>query len=77
VRLAFSEGGLSPETTIRDLNDTQRRILEAFQQYDMPSIKWNVYGPFDYRTTLGFDFRSESDYLDFMSGERSARHPKQ
>ncbi len=76
VRLAFSEGGLSPETTIRDLNDTQRRILEAFQQYDMPSIKWNAYGPFDYRTTLGFDFRSEADFLDFMSGERSARHPK-
>lgn len=77
VRLAFPEGRLSPGTTIRDLNDLQRRILEAFQQYDMPSIQWNVYGPFDYRTVLGFDFRSETDFLDFMSGERSAQRTKQ
>jgi hypothetical protein len=74
VRLAFPEGKLPPETTIRDLNDTQRRILEAFQQYDMPSIEWNVWGHFDYRTELGFTFKSETDFLDFMSGERPARY---
>lgn len=73
VRLAFPDGKLAPATTIRDLNDTQRCILEAFQCYDMPSVEWNVYGPFDYRWELGFDFRSETDFLDFMSGERPAR----
>lgn len=77
VRLAFPDGTLSPETTVRDLSDIQRRVLEAFQQYDMPSIKWNVYSSSDYRWLLGFDFRSESDFLDFMSGERSARHATQ
>jgi hypothetical protein len=73
VHLAFSEGKLPPETTIRDLNDTQRRVLEAFQQYDMPSFQWNVYGHYDYRTVLGFNFRGETDFLDFMLGKRSAR----
>ena len=77
VRMAFPEGKVSPETTVRDLSDVQRRILEAFQQYDMPSIKWNVYSSSDYRTLLGFDFRSEADFLDFMSGERSAQHTQQ
>jgi hypothetical protein len=76
VHLAFPEGRLAPETTIRDLNDLQRRILEAFQQYDMPSIEWNEYSPSDYRMILGFDFRSEADFLDFMSGERSAQRTK-
>lgn len=77
VRLAFPEGRLSPETTIRDLNDIQRRILEAFQRYDLPAIRWNVHSPSDYRTLLGFDFRSEADYLDFMFGKRSAQQIKQ
>jgi hypothetical protein len=64
VRLAFPEGKLPSEATIRDLNAIQRRILEAFQQYDMPAIKWNVYHlDSDYRTLLGFDFRSEADFL--------------
>jgi len=74
VRLAFGKSEMPPETTIRDLNDTQRRILEAFQQYAMPSIEWNVYNHFDYRTILGFTFKSESDFLDFMAGERPARY---
>jgi hypothetical protein len=77
VRVAYPDGKLAPETTIRDLNDLQRRILEAFQQYDMPSIKWNVYAlDSDCRLLLGFDFRSETDFLDFMSGERSAQRTK-
>jgi hypothetical protein len=77
VHVGYPDGKLAPETTIRDLNDIQRRILEAFQQYDMPSIKWNVYSLHsDYRLLLGFDFRSETDFLDFMSGERSAQHTK-
>lgn len=73
VRLAFPPGKLAAETTIRDLTDTQRRVLEAFQRYDMPAIRWNVYGPEDYRMVLGFHFRSETDFLDFMAGKRSAR----
>jgi hypothetical protein len=77
LRIAFPEGRLSSEATIRDLNDIQRRILEAFQQYDLPAITWNVYGPSDYRTLLGFDFRSEADFLDFMSGKRFAQQAKQ
>ncbi len=76
VRLAFPEGKLPPETTIRDLNDTQRSVLEAFQQYDMPSVVWNVYGPDDYRTVLGLSFRSEIDFLDFMAGKRAAQQAK-
>jgi hypothetical protein len=74
VRLAYPDGKLTPETTIRDLSDIQRRVLEAFQQYDMPSTKWNHYTLHsDYRLLLGFDFQSETDYLEFMSGERSAQ----
>lgn len=72
ARLAFSDGKLLPDATIGDLNDLQRRVLEAFQRYDLPSYRWNVYGPSDYRTILGFDFRSEADFLGFMSGERTA-----
>ncbi|HEV8193457.1 MAG TPA: hypothetical protein VGP82_18500, partial [Ktedonobacterales bacterium] len=73
VRVAFPDGRLSPQATVRDLNDIQLRILEAFQQYDMRAIEWNVYSSSDYRTILGFDFRSEADFLDFMSGKRSAK----
>ncbi|HEX2348340.1 MAG TPA: hypothetical protein VHI51_07890 [Ktedonobacterales bacterium] len=76
VRLAFPQGKLAPETTIHDLTDTQRGILEAFQKYDMPAVSWNVYHSSDYRTVLGFSFRSETDFLDFMSGKRSARETK-
>lgn len=76
VRLAFPEGKLPPETTIRDLNDTQRSVLEAFQQYDMPSVTWNNYYPDDYRMVLGLSFRSETDFLDFMAGKRAARQTK-
>jgi hypothetical protein len=76
VQLAFPEGRLAPEATIRDLNDLQRRVLEAFQQYDLPSIKWNHYGPTDYRWTLGLDFRSEADFLAFMAGTRPAKESK-
>jgi len=76
VLLAFPDGQLAPETTIRDLNDLQRRVLEAFQQYDMPAIQWNHYGPTDYRWTLGFDFRSEADFLAFMAGTRPAKQSK-
>lgn len=73
VRLAFSPGKLPAESTIRDLTGTQRSVLEAFQRYDMPAIRWNVYGPEDYRMVLGLNFRSETDFLDFMAGKRSAR----
>lgn len=76
VRLAFPKGKLAPETTIRDLTDTQRSVLEAFQKYDMPHVTWNVYHSYDYRTVLGFSFRSEADFLDFMAGKRSARDAK-
>jgi hypothetical protein len=76
VQLAFPDGQLAPETTIRDLTDLQRRVLEAFQQYDMPSTQWNHYGPTDYRWTLGFDFRSEADFLAFMAGARPAKQGK-
>jgi hypothetical protein len=77
VRVAYPDGKLAPETTIRDLNDFQRRILEAFQQYDMPSMQWDVYHlDADYRLLLGFDFRSETDFLEFMSGERTAQRTK-
>ena len=73
VRLAFFPGKLPAESTIRDLTGTQRSVLEAFQRYDMPAIRWNVYGPEDYRVVLGLNFRSETDFLDFMAGKRSAR----
>lgn len=73
VRLAFPHGKLAPETTVHDLTDTQRGVLVAFQRYDMPAVRWNVYQINDYRTVLGFNFRSETDFLDFMAGKRSAR----
>lgn len=77
VRLAFPEGRLPCKATVRDLNDIQRRVLEAFQQYDMPMKPWNVYSSSDFRTLLGFDFRTEADFLSFMSGERSALQTNQ
>ena|GEM_PF-6087281 len=76
ILIAFPEGQLAPKTTIRELNDLQRRVLEAFQQYDMPSIQWNVYFTEDYRRVLGFDFRSEAEFRAFMAGTRPAKQAK-
>ena len=73
VRLAFPEGKLPAEATVRDLSDSQWRILAAFQQLDLPTFQWNVSHSADYRAVLGLDFRSEVDFLDFMEGRRSAR----
>jgi hypothetical protein len=73
IMMAFPESILPASATINDLNEPQRAVLEAFQTYQLPSVKWNVHSYRDFQDLLGLDVSSKAQFLEFMAGKRCAR----